>query len=382
MGRGRPKKAVPPPPPESTASASGIVTSPEKESSPVKTDKTPTTVQPTAKPVVNEERKLWVDVLNDNRNPAKGRSMRYIALKMANGVVEVEIAPEDVASELDFWASSLIMYVMGGDLSMNSVKTYMTKQWNFVQVPDMYYHKEGYFLLRFRSFTDRDEVMMRGPYTIRNMPLLLKEWSPEFKLKDDFLRTIPLWVKLPQLPLYLWGEMSLNKIGSVLGTPLVTDECTANRLRISYARILVEMDITRDLPNEITICDNEGMKMQQSVEYEWKPIYCVRCQRPGHNCDKPKTKVAQWKPKVKTPENPILEQSPQKPSAELIIKKGVKDDGTQPVQPDEWIAVNKSGIDRGKIPMVSTPPTRISCENGFDALQILQDLQVLQESGL
>ncbi|XP_058739150.1 uncharacterized protein LOC131611040 [Vicia villosa] len=237
---------------------------------------------------------------------------------MANGVVEVEIAPEDIASEIDFWASSLIL-----------------------------------------SFSDRDEVMMRGPYTIRNMPLLLKEWRPDFKLKDDFLRTIPQWVKLPQLPLYLWGEMSLNKIGSALGTPLVNDECTANRLQISYARILVEMDIIRDLPNEITICDNEGMKMQhkiwgvtqQGVEYEWKPIYCARCQNPGHNCDKPKPKVTQWKPKAKPPENPTTDQ----PSQHKTVDPIVKDVASQPYQTDAWIEVRKSGMDRDFAGPASAP---------------------------
>jgi hypothetical protein len=43
-----------------------------------------------------------------------------------------------------------------------------------------------------------------------------------------------------------------------LGNPLVTDECTANKFQISYARILVEVDITKELPQEITIKDSEG----------------------------------------------------------------------------------------------------------------------------
>jgi hypothetical protein len=62
---------------------------------------------------------------------------------------------------------------------------------------------------------------MNGPYTIRNMPMLLREWKPNFNLKNDMLRTIPIWVKLPQLPLYLWGVKSLSKIGSALGNPLL-----------------------------------------------------------------------------------------------------------------------------------------------------------------
>lgn len=59
------------------------------------------------------------------------------------------------------------------------------------------------------------------------------------------LGTLPMWIRLP---LYLWGAKSLSNIGSVLGNPLVTDECTANKLRVSYVRMLVEVDITQELP--------------------------------------------------------------------------------------------------------------------------------------
>jgi hypothetical protein len=100
----------------------------------------------------------------------------------------------------------------------------------------------------------------------------------------------PIWVKLPQLPLYLWGARSLSKIGSALGKPIVTDECTAHKLRVSYARMLIEMDVTQCLPPDITIRDSEGNTMKQLVEYEWKPLFCDKCQKIGHLCanDPPK----------------------------------------------------------------------------------------------
>jgi hypothetical protein len=94
---------------------------------------------------------LWVDVLSGNRNPANGLAMEYVAPKRVNGEIEVEIDVTDIESE--------------------------------------------------------------GPYTIRNMPMLLRDWKPDFSLKRDMLRTLPIWVKLPQLPLYLWGVKSLSKIG-------------------------------------------------------------------------------------------------------------------------------------------------------------------------
>lgn len=215
-------------------------------------------------------RKLWVDVISGNRNPAKGRVMQYVAPKVVDGEIDVKIEDEDVAPELKFWETTLILYILGGDISMYMLKNFMEKAWNFVSLPDMYYHDDGYFMLRFKSHADMDAVLMKGPYTIRNMPLILQEWRPDFDLKKDMLSTIPIWVKLPKLPLHLWGETSLNKIGSAIGIPLVTDECTTHRLRVSYARILVEVDITQKMLDEITITDNKGLKRKQPIEYEWR----------------------------------------------------------------------------------------------------------------
>ncbi|KAI5382819.1 hypothetical protein KIW84_070291 [Lathyrus oleraceus] len=95
----------------------------------------------------------------------------------------------------------------------------------------------------------------------------------------------------------LWVE-NLSKIGSKLGNPLVTDECTTNKFRISYVRIFVEVDINQELSKEITIKDSEGRKMKQPVRYEWKPKFSDKCQKFGQQYDTKKKLVQQWVPKT------------------------------------------------------------------------------------
>lgn len=102
-------------------------------------------------------------------------TVEYVAQTLVNGEVEVEIEEDDIVTKIKFWETALIMYVLGEDLSMNTLKNYMTKTLNFVKLPDMYYHDEGYFLLIFKYHSDVDAIMMKGPYTIRNMSMLLKE---------------------------------------------------------------------------------------------------------------------------------------------------------------------------------------------------------------
>ncbi|XP_058776932.1 uncharacterized protein LOC131651274 [Vicia villosa] len=218
---------------------------------------------------------------------------------IVDGMKEVEIELEDVELEIRYWDTALIMYAIGRNLSMNIVKNYMRKMWSFVALPEMFYNEEGYFIMRFKTETERDEVMMKGPYTIQNMPMVILEWRPDFSMERDMLHTVPIWVTLPQLPLHLWGEKSLGKIGSVIGNPLYTDECTAGKLRVTYARILIEVDVTQKLCEEIVIKDYGGNKRKQAVEYEWRPKYCEKCQKVRHVCNTEKKPIVQvWKPKA------------------------------------------------------------------------------------
>lgn len=125
--------------------------------------------------VFKESRRLWVDVLIENRNPTKRMRIGYVAPKLVNGEIEIQIEEEDIESEVKFLESSLIMYVLGGDVSMNMVRQFMIKSWDFIQLPNMYYHDYGYFLLKFKTHKDVVIVIMKGPYYLRNMSMLLRE---------------------------------------------------------------------------------------------------------------------------------------------------------------------------------------------------------------
>lgn len=233
-----------------------------------------------------DKKMSWVDVISGNRLPSRGLEIPYTPPLVIDGEFVVEIEDTDIVSELEFWANSLIMYVASEELSMNAVKNFMQKVWNFISLPELYYHDEGYFIIRFQTGKDLHDVMKQGPYTIYGMPMFLKPWTKDFVLKDDLMRVMPIWVQLPRLPLFLWGEKSLGKIASALGKPMVTDECTAKKLRVSYARIMVEVDITKPLKEVVVIKDKQGNRIDQPVKYEWRPPFCQKCQRVGHICEK------------------------------------------------------------------------------------------------
>lgn len=151
---------------------------------------------------------------------------------------------------------------------------------------------------------------------------------------------------------------------------MVTDECTTNKLRVSYARILVEVDITQ---KEITIKDCEGRKMKQVVEYEQKPLYCDKCQKMDHQCDT-NMKRKQWKPKPKPPEvNQVLTPSAMTTKEDLKLQN---DDNRE-----NWTEVSKGTRDKGnKIAYVGSTSV-VNCDNEFEALGVLNELLVVVDRG-
>ncbi|XP_056685384.1 uncharacterized protein [Spinacia oleracea] len=184
----------------------------------------------------------------------------------------------------DVWLASIVLYVVGDAPTIASVKRFIDATWSNVGTPNVFLHDEGYFLVQFDSIADRDLVLSGGPYTFFSKPVIVKPWAANFNFYEEVLRVIPLWVKLPNLPLNCWSSQSLSRIGSLLGVPICADDCTTRQQRISFARLLVEMDVTDTLPDHVWIVDTNGREFKQLVLYDWKPAYCHKCKMPGHNC--------------------------------------------------------------------------------------------------
>ncbi|XP_058766770.1 uncharacterized protein LOC131640389 [Vicia villosa] len=296
----------------------------------------------------------------------------FIAPNVINGDIEISIEDTDVAQELEYWENAMILFALGGNLTMNAVKKFMESSWNFIALPSLYYNEAGYFIVRFRSYEDMEKVTAQGPYFIFGRPVFLKSWSPDFEIMEDVLRVLPIWITFPNLPLHLWGKISISKISSAIGKPITTDECTAKKLRISYARVLVEVDITQKPRDTICIKDHVGKKIEQKVEYEWRPRYCHSCLKVGHDCSQQKAPIKQvpkvWKMKDKA-EDPKQGESVEthnfiaSPSNTAVE---VPDEQKDASNEDNWTVVTK----KGKTPMATPRNDPVIFTNPFTHLRI------------
>lgn len=122
----------------------------------------------------------------------------------------------------------------------------------------------------------------------------------------------------------------MGKIASSIGKPMMINECTTKNLRISYGRVLVEVDVTTELKTSITIRDPKGRRLEQAVEYEWTPSYCKKSNKVGHEC-KDKRKQ-QNEPQVTTKQVWITksrETNIEELEQQCIVKAGARKQRTE-----------------------------------------------------
>ncbi|KAK4389433.1 hypothetical protein Sango_2280300 [Sesamum angolense] len=143
-------------------------------------------------------------------------------------------------------------------------------------------HDSGWLIFRFAKDEDRQRILAGGPYFVYGRPLLLKNMPGCFEFKEDDISLTPVWATLPSLPLECWHPNALGKIGSRLGTPNAMDSLTMKMERISYARILVEVDASKKLVDHVEFILPNGVVRKQSIIYEFTPKFCSTCHRFGH----------------------------------------------------------------------------------------------------
>lgn len=74
----------------------------------------------------------------------------------------------------------------------------------------------------------------------------------------------------------------LSRIGSGLGNPLYADDCTTKIERVSYARMLINIDVTRPLPKSVKVEYLNEEVFEHEIIYDSKPMYYLTCLQVGH----------------------------------------------------------------------------------------------------
>lgn len=246
-----------------------------------------------------KDKPSWARVLTGYS--ARGASLSYVLPATVEGELRAQLQDEELKNASKPWENALIVYVVGNNPNLPAFRAFIVKSWTNIVIPEIMRHDDGFFVMKFADHGDMQKVIDAGPYFYNNRPIVMRPWSESYRFENDVLKTMPLWIRLPNLPLHYWSIDSLSRIGSLLGTPICADDCTTGQKRISFARMMVEMDISKPLPKFVTI-EAHGQVRSQPVWYEWAPPFCTKCGVAGHNCEAQQKKGAPpkriWRPKA------------------------------------------------------------------------------------
>ncbi|KAH0714845.1 hypothetical protein KY284_007750 [Solanum tuberosum] len=202
-----------------------------------------------------DKQQKWANLFTKNRLATHDMALNYIPPSIINGETVVHLEKSEVDLETAKWRYALVAYVMGDLPGYNFMNRYITKNWGNIGQPDLFMHEDGYYIIKFQNMKDMQEVLYTRPHIINNRPIILKKWSVDFDFTKEFLTEIPLWFSFPNLPMNCWSCNSLSRIASAIGKPIYVDECITKQTTISYARMLIETNVTKPLPKEITVHD-------------------------------------------------------------------------------------------------------------------------------
>ncbi|KAM2870174.1 hypothetical protein FF1_017991 [Malus domestica] len=135
----------------------------------------------------------------------------------------------------------------------------------------------GYFVATFKKNGDLEFVLTGGPWVISGQYLVIHKWKPGFDANSSKITRTAVWVKILRIQAEFLDVWALKRIGSFLGKALKIDALTLARARGKFARICIELDLTKPLEAYVQL---NGAWF--NLEYEGLPDICFKCEVYGH----------------------------------------------------------------------------------------------------
>ncbi|CAN1162592.1 hypothetical protein LINPERHAP2_LOCUS24586 [Linum perenne] len=192
---------------------------------------------------------------------------------------KIAFSEQELRSFFQPWSKALVVKVLEKSFSFGAVKRRLESLWaknGNIQVSDI---ANSFFLVRFENPEDYQRAAFGGPWKIYDYYFSVSRWTPDFN-EDEPLKTILTWVRLPKLPIHFFNKLVVSRIGDCIGRTVRLDLATAEGARARYARVCVEVDISKPLLGKYMIEDRTFL-----VEYESLQNICTSCGFYGHKVD-------------------------------------------------------------------------------------------------
>ncbi|XP_057770728.1 uncharacterized protein LOC130990516 [Salvia miltiorrhiza] len=144
---------------------------------------------------------------------------------------------------------------------------------------------KGYYTLVFRTPEDKTRAKAKPVWELSCGHVRLREWSKHFDPFKENSSMANVWVRIHYLPIEYWHPEILAGIGRYIGHPIKIDGASARRDFGQFARLLIELDMSKSFPTTLLI-DNDSFSFYVEFTYENLPYYCSKCKLTGHPIEK------------------------------------------------------------------------------------------------
>ena len=216
--------------------------------------------------------KSFAEVVNlQNR---KGRS-----------VARVEVSHKDLSQNLKRLDHCLVgswdpKSVKGDDL--RSWGTQMAQTWGLKGNLGLAKLERGKVLLEFEMVVEAEKALNLGGILLGKTFLQLEKWSPRTGCPMKREKKNEAWVRIVGLPISLWDQAILRKVGEKCGGFLAIDSQTEKLEELQWARILVKLN-GDDILSVVEI-GVEGVCYSLTLWWEVRPVMrLLPAERRGKN---------------------------------------------------------------------------------------------------
>ena len=211
------------------------------------------------KPLSTPSSSKWRDLFFSNRSTVSCTKLHNFALNHLSKTCA--ISPKDIQLKFEVWNFCAVGYVSCKSPGYRALNSIISNVWKCEATLTI--HDSGWLIYKFKTEEDKLTVLRGGPYLVYGRPLVLRPMTKFFNFSSDEMSRVPVWVKFPSLPLCCWSPVCLSKIASVIGKPIQYDQLTSNLSRMSYARVLVEIDLLEELRHSVEISLPESPTLHQ-----------------------------------------------------------------------------------------------------------------------
>lgn len=128
----------------------------------------------------------------------------------------------------------------------------------------------------------RNMALQRGMWNLAGIPVVMSKWSPNLDETSPEVKCVPLWVHLRNIPLDMFSWKGLSFVTSAVGDPVRLHSDKAKCLDFTIAKVFVNADLTKELPQKMKFTSPEGRDALVEFSYPWLPTRCSVCNKWGH----------------------------------------------------------------------------------------------------